>query len=80
MPEIPQYERNRGVGSTAEVANRHLILETKGYDEPAEVKSAAAQRWVTAVNADGQFGIWQYALVRSATGVAAAIDAAVVRR
>jgi type III restriction enzyme len=150
-PEIPQYERNRGVGSTAEVdywtsrdvrevtrshlnyvvadtakweqqaayaidthpkveafvknaglgfgipylhngqphdyvpdfiirlagePNRHLILETKGYDELAEVKSAAAQRWVTAVNADGQFGIWQYALVRSATGVAAAIDAA----
>lgn len=150
-PEIPQYERNRGAGSTAEVdywtsrdvrevikshlnyvvadtakweqqaayaidthpkveafvknaglgfgipylyngqphdyvpdfiirlagePNRHLILETKGYDELAEVKSAAAQRWVNAVNADGQFGSWQYALVRSSNAVGTAIDAA----
>jgi type III restriction enzyme len=32
----------------------YLILETKGFDELADVKSAAAQRWVTAVNADRQ--------------------------
>jgi type III restriction enzyme len=150
-PEIPQYERNRGVGSTSEVdywtsrdvrevtrshlnyvvadtakweqqaayvidthphvaafvknaglgfgipylhngqphdyvpdfvirlaggTNRHLILETKGFDELAEVKSAAAERWCSAVNADGQFGRWQYAMVRSSTGVGAAIDQA----
>lgn len=37
----------------------HLILETKGFDELAEVKAAAAERWVAAVNADGQFGAWR---------------------
>ena len=29
----------------------HLILETKGYDPLEEVKKAAAERWVDAVNA-----------------------------
>jgi type III restriction enzyme len=43
----------------------HLILETKGFDPRLEVKQAAAQRWVDAVNADGQFGTWQFALARS---------------
>ena len=42
---------------------RHLILETKGYDPLAEVKSQAAHRWVRAVNSDGSFGSWAYALV-----------------
>ncbi|MFH1574029.1 MAG: type III restriction endonuclease subunit R, partial [Acidobacteriota bacterium] len=42
----------------------HLILETKGFDMLAEVKRAAAQRWVSAVNSDGSFGRWQYAVVR----------------
>lgn len=43
----------------------HLILETKGYDDLAEVKSAAAQRWVSAVNAEGSYGRWLYRMVRS---------------
>lgn len=43
----------------------HLILETKGFDELADVKAAAAERWVAAVNADGQFGEWRYAMARS---------------
>ena len=43
---------------------RHLILEVKGYDERAEIKAQAAQRWVDAVNADGRFGIWRYAMAR----------------
>ena len=42
---------------------RFLILETKGYDPLKEVKSQAAERWVRAVNADGGFGVWGYALV-----------------
>ena len=29
----------------------NLVLETKGFDDLAEVKAAAAQRWVSAVNA-----------------------------
>ncbi len=44
--------------------NRHFILETKGYDELAEVKEAAAKRWVAAVNAAGQYGEWSFAMAR----------------
>ncbi len=46
-----------------------LILETKGYDPLAEVKAAAAQRWVKAVNADGTYGRWAYAMVRQVNEV-----------
>lgn len=42
----------------------HLILETKGYDPLEEVKQAAAQRWVTAMNADGSCGRWRYAIAK----------------
>jgi len=47
----------------------HLILETKGYDPLEEVKRAAAQRWVAAVNADGSYGRWDYELVKKTTDV-----------
>ena len=47
----------------------HLILETKGYDPLEEVKRAAAERWVTAINADGTFGHWHYAIDRKASDV-----------
>ncbi|MGH7812577.1 MAG: hypothetical protein ACREQI_01040, partial [Candidatus Binataceae bacterium] len=40
----------------------HLILEVKGYDETKEIKAAAAHRWVKAVNADGRYGRWAYAV------------------
>jgi type III restriction enzyme len=43
----------------------HLILEVKGFDPLAEVKAAAAERWVAAVNADGHFGTWRYVMARS---------------
>jgi type III restriction enzyme len=43
----------------------NLILETKGYDPKEDVKAAAAQRWVSAVNADGAFGTWVYAVAHS---------------
>ena len=48
---------------------RHLILETKGYDPLAEVKKAAALRWVDAVNADGRYGAWQYRMARKISDV-----------
>ena len=32
-------------------------------------KAAAAERWVTAVNADGAFGVWRYALARKVNQV-----------
>jgi len=42
-----------------------LILEVKGRPDPLEqVKAQAAQRWVSAVNAEGSFGEWGYAIVR----------------
>ena len=41
-----------------------MILETKGFDELAEVKAAGAERWVAAVNADGQHGRWRFAMAR----------------
>jgi type III restriction enzyme len=47
----------------------NLIVETKGYDPLAEVKSAAAQRWVDAVNAEGSYGHWAYAMARKTTEV-----------
>lgn len=53
----------------------HLILETKGYDPLAEVKQAAAQRWVAAVNADGKFGKWSYAMIKKAEDVNGALRA-----
>lgn len=43
----------------------YLVLETKGFDPLADVKSAAAQRWVAAVNADGRFGRWSFVMARS---------------
>lgn len=42
-----------------------LILEAKGHDDLAEVKEQAARRWVAAVNADGAYGEWRYALTRN---------------
>jgi type III restriction enzyme len=41
-----------------------LILETKGFDPTEEVKTAAAGRWVSAVNADGTYGRWAYAVAK----------------
>lgn len=55
----------------------HLILETKGFDDLAEVKTQAAQRWVTAVNADGSYGVWKFAMARKMSEVRELIDKAV---
>jgi type III restriction enzyme len=50
-----------------------IILETKGYDDLAEIKAQAAQRWVNAVNADGRFGTWGYAVAKKPEEVATKI-------
>jgi type III restriction enzyme len=52
----------------------HLILETKGYDPLAEVKAAAAERWIAAVNADGSYGRWVYRMARKPEGVRKVVD------
>jgi type III restriction enzyme len=57
-------------------SRRHLILETKGHDDLAEVKAQAAKRWVDAVNADGRYGTWEYVMVPNVGDVVRAIDAA----
>jgi type III restriction enzyme len=51
----------------------HLILETKGFDPLEGVKKAAAERWINAVNADGQFGNWQYAVAKKPVEIAGII-------
>lgn len=53
----------------------YLILETKGFDELEEVKTGAAERWVNAVNADGQFGTWRYAITKRMTDIPAILKA-----
>jgi len=53
-----------------------LILETKGYDELEEVKAAAARRWVDAVNAEGSFGEWRYAVLHDMGAIPDVLDAA----
>jgi type III restriction enzyme len=55
---------------------RHLILETKGYDPLDEVKEAAAQRWCAAVNTDGWYGHWRFAMARRMEDVPFLIDEA----
>lgn len=52
----------------------HLILETKGYDPLEEVKRAAAERWVAAVNADGTYGRWRYAMVKKVADIPAVLE------
>jgi type III restriction enzyme len=49
--------------------SQHLILEIKGYDPAEEVKRAAAERWVSAVNADGTYGKWRYAVANKVSDV-----------
>ncbi|TKB72871.1 MAG: type III restriction endonuclease subunit R [Nitrospira sp.] len=55
----------------------HLILETKGYDPLEDVKRAAAERWVSAVDADGRYGRWRYAVARKVSDISTLIDTVV---
>lgn len=55
-------------------ADRFVIVETKGHDERLDEKRAAAQRWVDAVNLDGRFGRWSYALLRDRATIADEIN------
>jgi len=48
---------------------KYLILETKGYDPQIELKVAAADRWIKAVNADGTFGTWHFSISRKITDI-----------
>lgn len=56
--------------------DRYLILETKGFDELEEVKREAAERWIRAVNAEGSFGVWSYAIAKQVSEVPKLLSAA----
>jgi type III restriction enzyme len=52
-----------------------LILEAKGgRDEKSDVKEQAARRWVAAVNADGRYGEWLYAISRNMNEIPALLE------
>jgi type III restriction enzyme len=53
-----------------------LVLEVKGRPDPLEqVKAAAARRWAVAVNAEGSFGTWGYAILRDPKETVELMDA-----
>ena len=54
----------------------YLILETKGYDPLEQVKCAAAERWVAAVNAEGSFGKWRYSIAKKVTDIGLLVSSA----
>jgi type III restriction enzyme len=57
---------------------RFLLVEGKGRQTSKDdAKETAARRWVAAVNADGRWGEWSYAVVRSKAEVRSVIAAAV---
>ena len=58
-----------------DLLNTTVILETKGLDPLAEVKASAAARWVSAVNAEGSYGMWRYEMARSVSSVGEKIAA-----
>jgi hypothetical protein len=45
-------------------------LETKAFDPLEELKTAAAKRWVTAVNAEGSYGHWRYGIAKRIADIA----------
>ena len=55
-------------------ADRHVIVDTKGYDDRLAEKHAAALRWVSAVNQDGRYGHWDYLMLRDKAKIAEEIN------
>lgn len=52
-----------------------LIIETKGqYNDDADIKAKAAERWVDAVNEDGNWGLWMYVVVKDPTLILKLLD------
>ncbi len=46
----------------------NLIIEIKGqYNDDSDIKAKAAERWVDAVNALGDKGLWQYVVAKELT-------------
>jgi type III restriction enzyme len=51
-----------------------LIIETKGFDPLADVKRQAAERWTSAVTAEGSYGVWRYVMVKNPAEIRKVID------
>lgn len=79
---MPIPYRKNGVPSTyipdfiAELdIGLNLIIETKGqYNDNADIKAKAAERWVKAVNQAGDFGLWQYVVAKDPTDIPKILD------
>lgn len=52
------------MGRADGVNGRIRRVARKGWDPLEEVKRTAAERWVAAVNADGQYGRWKYGIAK----------------
>ncbi|MCC7477036.1 DEAD/DEAH box helicase family protein [bacterium] len=67
IPYTDNYKRKNFtpdfIVRAAEYPDHYLILEPKGYDMLLEKKQQAALRWCAAVNAEGSFGTWHFALL-----------------
>lgn len=59
--------------------DRFAIFETKGHDDRLAEKRTAADRWVDAINRDGRFGFWSYALLQDRARIAEEIRAELAR-
>lgn len=65
---IPDFIARLDIGLT-------LIIETKGqYTDDADLKAKAAERWVNAVNEDGNWGLWHYVVVTDPTALPKLLD------
>lgn len=52
-----------------------LVIETKGrYGDDADLKAKAAERWVSAVNDEGNWGLWRYIVVKDPTMLPRLLD------
>jgi type III restriction enzyme len=50
------------------------VLETKGFDPLEGVKAQAARRWTDALDADGRFGRWAFAIVHKPEEIRPLLD------
>lgn len=73
LPETAEFKGADG-SVLASVQSPAEAVETKGFDHLGDVKAAAAERWVSAVNADGAFGRWSYATARKVDEVRKPLD------
>jgi hypothetical protein len=67
-PNHPDQQLCGGLGNVEYFPFRFSIdASERGALE--EVKCAAAERWVAAVNAEGTYGTWRYAVVKKVSDV-----------